>query len=285
MRSAGAAPLGLGTLAVLAGAAFLWNIGALPGMVSRNAAAYLVGLLLGWGAHHLAHRRFGAEALFALASAMLAVVLLIGTEIEGVKRWLPLGPIHVQPALILAPFLLALAASREGRHWRALVLIPLALIAAQPDAATSVALATGIAALMAAASWRSRRGWSQRRMAIAGGALILSILGLIVAGVPTPPPVAFVEGTVEIAILSGTPAILLHLAATSLMIAALFSRHDPAGIALAAYFAVSAIAAVFLAFPMPVAGAGPSHLIGFGIAIGWLAVADRMARRTAPAGI
>jgi len=285
MRSAGAAPLGLGTLAVLAGAAFLWNIGALPGMVSRNAAAYLVGLLLGWAAHHLAHRRFGAEVLFSLTSAMLAVVLLIGTEIEGVKRWLPLEPIHVQPALILAPFLLALAASREGRHWRALVLIPLALIAAQPDAATSVALATGIAALMAAASWRSRRGWSQRRMAIAGGALILSILGLIVAGVPTPPPVAFVEGTVEIAILSGTPAILLHLAATSLMIAALVSKHDPAGIALAAYFAVSTIAAVFLAFPMPVAGAGPSHLIGFGIAIGWIAVADRIARRTAPAGV
>jgi len=85
--------------------------------------------------------------------------------------------------------------------------------------------------------------------------------------------------------LSGTPAILLHLAATSLMIAALVSRHDPAGIALAAYFAVSTIAAVFLAFPMPVAGAGPSHLIGFGIAIGWIAVADRIARRTAPAGV
>ena len=36
-----------------------------------------------------------------------------------------------------------------------------------------------------------------------------------------------------------------------------------------------------MAFPMPLAGAGPSHLIGFGIAVGWLAVRDRAIGRTA----
>lgn len=280
MRAAGAAPLTLGSLAVLAGAAFLWNVGALPGMVSRNVASFLLGLVLGWALHHAAHRRLGAEIIFGLASAMLLAVLLVGIELEGVKRWLPIGPVHVQPALILAPLLLALVASREGRHWRALVLLPVGLIAAQPDGATSLALAIGVAALMAAASGRSRRGWSQRRIATAAGAFILAALGLIVAGVPTPPPVAFVEGTVEIAQLSGTAAMLLHLITIALMLAALLSRHDPAGISLAAYFGVSALAAVVMAFPMPIAGAGPSHLIGFGIAIGWLAVADRIATRS-----
>ena len=281
MRSAGTAPLVLGTLAVAAGATFLWNVGALPGMVSRNIVAYLLGLLLGWACHHAAHRRHGAEALFALASLLLAAVLLVGIELEGVKRWLPLGPVHVQPALIFAPLLLAVVASREGRHWRALVLVPLALIVAQPDGATSVALAAGIAVLMAAASSQSRRGWSQRRIAVAAGAFILVVLGLIVAGMPTPPPVAFVEGTVGISLLSGAPAVGLHVLAIALMLGALLSRHDPAGVSLAAYFGVSAIAAVFLAFPMPIAGAGPSHLIGFGIAVGWLAVRDRAANRTA----
>ena len=280
MRTTGATPLALGSLAVLAGAAFLWDVGALPGMASRNVAAYLVGLVLGWAGHHVAHRRHGAEALFAIASAALALVLVIGVELEGVRRWLALGPVHLQPALILGPLLLALAASREGRHWRALVLVPLALVAAQPDAATSVALAMGIATLMAAASGRSRRGWSQRSIATAAGAICLAVLGLIMAGVPTPPPIAFVEGTIEIALLSGPPAMILHFLATALMLTALLSRHDAAGATLAAYFAVSAIAAIFLAFPMPVAGAGPSHLIGFGIAIGWLAVADRIASRT-----
>ncbi|MDQ3143704.1 MAG: FtsW/RodA/SpoVE family cell cycle protein [Pseudomonadota bacterium] len=284
MKAVGAASLALGTLAVITGAAFLWSVGALSGMPSRNVAAYLMGLLLGWVGHHVAHRRHGAEALFALSSALLALVLIGGVELDGVKRWLPLGPVHLQPALILSPLLLALAASREGRHWRALVLIPLALVVAQPDAATSVALATAIAMLVAAASQRSRRGWSQRRIATAAGALCLAILGLIVAGIPTPPPVAFVEGTVEIAMLSGALPILLHAMALGLALAALLRRHDAAGAALAAYFAVSAIAAVFLAFPMPIVGAGPSHLIGFGLAIGWLAVSDRLASRSAPAG-
>lgn len=280
MRSAGAVPLALGTLAVLTGAAFLWDVGALPGMASRNVASFLLGLPVGWAAHHASHRRHGAEILFALASAVLATVLIVGTEVEGVKRWLPLGSVHVQPALILAPLLLALVASREGRHWRPLVLLPVALIAAQPDGATSVALAAGVATLMAAASSRARRGWSQRRIAIAAGALILAVLGLIVAGVTTPPPVAFVEGTVEIALLSGAPAMSLHTLTIALMIAALLDRHDPARASLATYFGMSALAAVFMAFPMPLAGAGPSHVIGFGIAVGWLAVRDRVTNRT-----
>lgn len=283
MRPAWAAPLALGSLAVIAGAVFLWNVGALPAMPSRNIASYLLGLLLGWGLHHVAQRRLGAEILFGLASAMLAVVLLVGIELEGVKRWLPLGPVHVQPALILSPLLLALAASREGRHWRVAVLAPVALIAAQPDGATSVALAAGIAAMMAAASGRSRRGWSQRRVATVAGAFILATLGLIVAGMPTPPPVAFVEGTVEIALFSGAPAVALHILTVALMLAALLSLRDPVGVSLAAYFAVSVLAAIFMAFPMPLAGAGPSHLIGFGIAVGWLAVRDRAIGRTAAA--
>ena len=64
---------------------------------------------------------------------------------------------------------------------------------------------------------------------------------------------------------------MLHFAAIALMIAALLSRTDPAGLALAAYFTIATLAAAFWAFPMPVAGAGPSHLVGFGIATGWLA--------------
>ena len=239
MRAGGAAPLALGTLAVITGAAFLWNVGALPAMPSRNIAFYLAGLLLGWAVHHAAHRRPGAEILFALASVTLAAVLVVGIELEGVKRWLPLGPVHVQPALILAPVMLALAASREGRHWRVAVLVPVALIAAQPDGATAIALAAGIAAMMATTSGRARRGWSQRRVATASGAFVLAILSLIVAGMPTPPPVAFVEGTVEIALLSGAPAVALHIVTIALMLAALLSRRDPVGVSLAAYFGVS----------------------------------------------
>jgi hypothetical protein len=133
------------------------------------------------------------------------------------------------------------------------------------------ALAAGVAALMAGASGLSQRGWTARRLAITAAALWVAVIGLAFSGIQTPPPVAFVEGTVGLALLSGPFGGMLHFAAIALMIAALLSRTDPAGLALAAYLTVATLAAVFWAFPMPVVGAGPSHLIGFGIATGWLA--------------
>lgn len=274
MRRASALPLSLGTLAVAAGIAFLWDVGALPAMASRNVAAFAIGLLAGWAAHAICRLRHGAEVLFALASAALALVLMAGITVDGVTRWIAFGPLNVQPALFLAPLLLAIAASRDSRHLRTFILLPMALIAAQPDAATAGATAAGIAALMASARRDSRHGWWRRRALTTAGALGLAAIGLLIAGIRTPPPVAFVEGTVGIAVLSGTMAMFLHLACISLVVTALLSRPKPAGAALAAYFAAAALAATFWAFPMPVAGAGPSHLVGFGIAIAWLASRD-----------
>ncbi len=271
MRMAGATPLALASLAVAAGAAFLWSVGALPGMATRNVAAFGLGLAFGWAAHLLSYPRHGATILFAIGTATLALVLVVGIEMDGVRRWLALGPVVVQPALILSPLLLAIVASREGRHWRIAILLPVLLLALQPDAASMMALAAGVAALMAGASGLSPRGWTGRRFGITAGALGVAVLGLLFSGIQTPPPVAFVEGTVGLAALSGPIAALLHFAAIALMIAALLSRTDPTGLALAAYFTVATLAAVFWAFPMPVAGAGPSHLVGFGIAAGWLA--------------
>jgi len=171
MRSAGARPLALASLAVGAGAAFLWNVGALPGMATRNIAAFGIGLAVGWIAHLFAFRSYGAAILFSIGTAILALVLIVGIEMEGVRRWLEVGPVVVQPALILSPLLLAIVASREGRHWRVAILLPILLVALQPDAASMLALAAGVAALMAGASGLSPRGWTGRRLAITAAAL------------------------------------------------------------------------------------------------------------------
>lgn len=272
MGRGGTAPLLLlASLAVVAGGLFLWSIGALPGMATRNILAFAVGLLAGWAGHKLAAVRMGAVVLFGVATAVLGLVLVAGTEIGGVRRWLALGPLNVQPGLILAPLLLAIVAGQEGRHWRVAILLPILLVALQPDAATLVAMSGSVAALAAAVSIRSSRGWTPRRIALAVGVGSLAVVGMIFTGVQTPPPVAFVEGTVGIAATSGTVAMLLHALAIVLALAALLSAGGPSGVAMAAYFALAALAAIFWAFPMPIAGAGPSHMVGFGLAIGWLA--------------
>ena len=277
-RSAGAAPLALGALAVALGAAFLWSVGALPGMVTRNIAAFVVALPLGWAAHQLSFRKSGAAAVFVVATAILALVLIAGIEVDGVRRWMAIGPVTFQPALILAPLLLSMVGSHEGRHWRFAIILPILLIAIQPDAATMLALAAGTIVLMACASGLSRHGWTGRRTAVAATAIAVAVIGLLGAGVQTPAPVAFVEGTAQLAMMSGPMASMLHFLAIALMIATFLSRTEPGGLALAAYFATAALAAVFWAFPMPIAGAGPSHLLGFGIAVGWL-VAHRKRHR------
>jgi hypothetical protein len=261
------APVILGIGAVASGAAFLTVIGALPGMATFNALSFLVGMAAGWGAHRVAHLRHGAAILFGLATAILLLVLVTGTTVDGVTRWLPLGPLNIQPALILSPLLLAIVAGREGRHWRVAILLPILLIALQPDAATMLALVAGAATIAAAASVRSTRGWTPRRIALASGAATIAIVTIVWSGIQTPPAVAFVEGTVELARLSGSAGILLHVVTAVLMVAALLSAGQ-GGPALAAYFAVAAAAAVFWAFPMPLAGAAPSHAMGFGLAVG-----------------
>jgi hypothetical protein len=114
---------------------------------------------------------------------------------------------------------------------------------------------------------------------LASGAAVIAIVALIWSGIRTPPPVAFVEGTVELARLGGSVAILLHVATAALMMAALLSAGQ-GGPALAAYFATATATALFWAFPMPLAGAAPSHALGFGMAVGWLATQRRLKRES-----
>jgi hypothetical protein len=88
-------------------------------------------------------------------------------------------------------------------------------------------MAACVATLMADASRRSARGWSRRRIAIAVLSLSLATLGLLLAGIQTPPPVAFVEGTVGIAALSGSFAVALHILAAALALAARYGVELP----------------------------------------------------------
>jgi cell division protein FtsW len=82
-------------------------------------------------------------ALFAAAVLGAALVLLVGTQVLGARRWLDLGWLTVQPSEFLKPgFAIVCAAILAGsRKWGLrkeivtflLVLIPLALLILQPD--------------------------------------------------------------------------------------------------------------------------------------------------------
>jgi rod shape determining protein RodA len=107
-------------------------------------------------------------ALFAAGVAMLILVWLVGDTGKGAQRWLDLGVVRFQPSELLklaVPMVLAwLFAQRplpptipQLLVAAAIVLVPVVLIARQPDLGTAllVASAGGLVIFFAGLSWRA----------------------------------------------------------------------------------------------------------------------------------
>ena len=87
---------------------------------------------------------------YAISVVLLVAVLVMGTSVMGAKRWLDLGPLRFQPseiAKIATVWLLARRFDnprldlRKVRDWLLpllLVLVPMALVAKEPDLGTSL---------------------------------------------------------------------------------------------------------------------------------------------------
>ncbi|SFX62884.1 rod shape-determining protein RodA [Marinospirillum alkaliphilum] len=108
-----------------------------------------------------------APAVFAIALLMLVAVLFMGTDAKGAQRWLVLGPVRFQPSELMKLALpLMLASYLSQRHlppgWKHLfiatviLVVPVLLIARQPDLGTSVLVAaSGLVVLfLAGLSWK-----------------------------------------------------------------------------------------------------------------------------------
>ncbi len=102
--------------------------------------------------------RLGAP-LYVASLLLLLAVLVLGRHANGAQRWLPLGPIPMQPSELMKPALVLLLASlyaqdtRRAKQFKrgfltfvALALIPVGLVVAEPDLGTSIIIsATGLA--------------------------------------------------------------------------------------------------------------------------------------------
>ncbi len=91
-----------------------------------------------------------AMPLFLFSVLLLALILLVGPRIGGARRWLVLGPIHLQPSeLAKVTFILVTAnilgrSVEEGRGLMAamgsflVMAVPMALVLREPDLGTSL---------------------------------------------------------------------------------------------------------------------------------------------------
>ena len=134
--------------AVGLGLAYLAAAGASTQYLAVNAGTLIVGLLgvTAWKRWARSATTLAGLAAFAMGLALLATALF-GHSLDGVTRWVRIGPVTLQPGLILMP-LLAVLCSRDRSLLATTGLIFAATaLALQPDRATAGALTAGLAAL------------------------------------------------------------------------------------------------------------------------------------------
>ena len=152
----------------------------LPGIVGNQVRNIIVAVVVMWIAANIPPQmlmRFAAP-VYTLGILLLLAVAVVGTVKLGARRWLNLGVTNFQPSEIMKiamPLMLAwFFQKHEGLiHWRefgiaaVLLLVPVALIAKQPDLGTALlVMAAGFYVIfLAGLSWRVLLG-----LAVAGGA-------------------------------------------------------------------------------------------------------------------
>lgn len=158
--------------------------------LARHAAYLAVGLVAGAvaGSMPASFWRRSAPWLFGGTVLLLAAVLIpgVGTEVNGARRWLRLGPVSVQPseiAKLTLPLLIGrLAVARRDRLrewiggtvpvvWPAGVILPLVLL--EPDLGTTLFLAAGVGLLLFLG------GWPIRNFLLGVGAAAPAVVALV----------------------------------------------------------------------------------------------------------
>ena len=254
--------------AVAAGAATLASAGLAPGTWLRNPAAWAAGALLGAALYAGGRARWVLLAPLVAAPAAIATTLL-AAPVDGVHRWIDLGPLHITAAALFLPAMIVAAAFAGIRSYFALGAMGAAAIVLsfQPDASQATALAAAAAVL----ALRSDHP-ALHRAVVAG-----AFAGIMLVAWNRPDalePVAEVEGIFGLAwgaapVLAGLAAAALAAsAAAPLILARRGSRAGDAALALCACFTVTALAPLAGAYPVPLVGLGMSFPVGW-----WLGVA------------
>ena len=241
----------------------------------RSVVAWIVGGGVAWLLARYGETRKASTGAVLLTTAAL-IATLFARPVEGVHRWLDLGPLHINAAALFLPALIVgLATVRIGRPLGLVIaLLTATILLAQPDASQLTAFAIA-ASILAARSPMARR-WKAFALLIAA---VFAIWGWMRPD--TLQPVAEVEQIFAMCV--AVSPILAFIAGLALAAAALAPiAPSPVGnpardaaAALAAYFVTVSIVPFFGWFPVPLVGLGMSFPAGWWLGMGLLFVIAR----------
>ena len=203
--------------------------------------------------------------------ALLFLPLVTGPYVNGIARWLPLGPFAVHSGALALPPLVVLAA-RDEDFAPSILLGALLAASLQPDAAT------GLAVMLAAVGLYNATGdW--RLVPVAGIALLASMVAGLRGELPAQP---FVE-RILIHLAIDTPlavfGLVIALLVSFFLLAHAIPAPKPVRHALAGALFGFSLAALVSNYPTILLGYGAAPILGFGLAIG-LAITGRPRRAT-----
>jgi hypothetical protein len=241
------------------------------GAWGQNVAAWAAGALLGLGVWRA--RAPVPAPIVAVFTALFTLGALVATLLargmDGVHRWLSVGPVRLHAAALLLPLLLvALERLARVRGWWVAALVGVGVASAltlQPDAAQATAFAAASGVLLLP-------GVRRRVLRVIAVVSLLVIAGLSWLRRDPLAPVPHVEEIVRLAGTLWTGGAVAAIAALLLLPVPFLLAGRGAGrrtgLALGAYVSVTCLAPLVGSFPVPVMGYGISPIIGYLVGVG-----------------
>ena len=245
---------------VLAGLSYLYAFNAQHSYLVINASAWLVGSIWILVRPVTISRPLFGRIIAALSLLVLAAPLAFGTSIDGVTRWIAVGPFQLHSGAIAIP-LLAGAAVMDRDYTEGWLLAAILLGLLQPDAGTLFAI-TGLTTGL----YFAKPDWK------AGAVGLVAFLAALIAhsrGVIAPQP--FVEHVIH-GLIWESPTAALSLSLALLIAFALIMQPLSLPLrlraAMAGTFAGFSLAALMASYPSILIGYGAAPIIGFALALG-----------------
>jgi cell division protein FtsW (lipid II flippase) len=236
-------------------------------------AALIVGCGLAWGVSRLRGWETRLEPVAWVGIGLLAATVLWGEPIQGVRRWLGVGPVRVHTAALFLPIILVACSTllHRDKVWRALALPIVAMpwLLRQPDASFATALAFGTMFAVDAAPEKYRWRWPLMVVLVALAAFAWHW------DIPLE-PVAHTEDVILLAEAQHTAlAIAALVALATAVLSPILALGTPkegaarmAALTLTGAFGVLAVVPLLEPFPVPLVGYGASPILGMCMGVG-----------------
>lgn len=207
--------------------------------------------------------------VFIIISIVVLVFTFISSGLEGVHRWVSVGPMQLYVSVIVVPVIIINLWSllQEGKIMIAMISIMCVsvILTLQPDASMMTAFSVSSIIL----SWNKIKKFLRFLVTVFLGGLTV-VTWIFLDGLE---PVPYVEGIFKMVIDMGILGLILGVISLAVLIIPFVAfppkKNKIVSICFGIYFIIILISNVFGNFPVPLMGYGISPIIGYFISIAW----------------